>query len=196
MMVGNEITIAGDDKAGAQSLGWHPLAFAWRGGEMPEQFAERGIVIIHVGDSTPCCGGRALAGNGDVNDRRCVLLNQRAEIRDGHFNPHRRCGIRRQRRGQDACRQNRAAGRQSDRHGEFLKTAGELHGECLSRNVSLRWGLEPFQFHRCAALSAAMLKSGLRQGEPHGPDRKAANCRGLNTDIALYRHHPASYHKD
>ncbi len=126
MMVGDDITVGGNDESGTQALQGHPLA-AGRLGEGLEIVAEGFVAVIEIRHSRPHDHRRALAGDADIHDRRRILLDQRAEIGDGHFHPRRRRGIQRQRWRRQAGRQHRAARRQSDSHCHIFEPTGNLH---------------------------------------------------------------------
>ena len=129
---------------------------------MLEKFAEGIVVVIQIRNTLPSQGRLTLAGNRDVHHRRRVLLDQRAEIRDGHFHLDRRGSISRQRRRQYAGRQYRPSGGQRHRHHEFFELARNLHGRHLFRNVNfIGIGTDPIP--HCTLVWTTLLKENLRR---------------------------------
>ena len=117
MVVGDEIAVAGDDETGAEPLHRHPLAamgHRWHR-ELFEEWRERTVFVILIREAAHDHSRLFFPGDRDIDHRRRVLLDQRAEIRDGHFHPDGWRGIGRQSRWQGAYCQNGAAGRQNHR---------------------------------------------------------------------------------
>jgi hypothetical protein len=116
---------------------------------MFEEFGEGTVLTVGGRHTLPSQGRLTFAGDADVHHCRRVLLDQGAEIGNGHLDPNRRRGVGRQRRRQHAGRKYRATGRQGHRNREFFELAGNLHGRHLSRNMDFS-GIETDPIPRCA----------------------------------------------